>query len=613
MRFRKVVVVGLDGLDPVITSNLMATQQLPNLASLSENLQTRRLATTYPAQTPVAWSTFATGVNPGGHGVYDFIRREIGTYVPTMALNRFEQKNRFLPPKAVNLRRGTTLWETLGNAGISSTILRCPCTFPPDTLRGRMLSGMGVPDLMGGFGNSTHYTTDGSAVAGEAETVEPLHREGNDYRSDLLGPRHPRTRERIRIPIKFRHRGPGLVLLSNGTPREMQLQERQWSDWLHVKFPVGPFQSVRGMVRFLLLGREPELAIQTSPVNFDPEAPLFPISHPDGYSRELAGEIGPYHTSGMVEDHAGLSNGRLDESLFLEHCASIFQEREQMLHRELSRLDEGLLYCLFDTPDRLQHMFWRFREPDHPANRAGAPKEFASAIDDMYRHCDQIVGRVLAAVDKDTLLIVLSDHGFGSFQRGLNLNSWLWKNGFLSLQPGILPGDETVEGFRGVNWGKTRAYALGLGSIYLNKSGREPEGAVSGDEEAEVLSAIMKGLSGLRDTERGRVGVRRVVRATDVYRGAYLAEAPDLVVLFENGYRASWKTALGGISDSVWEDNTKKWSGDHIFDPEIVPGVLFANCPLHPRSARMLDMAPTILAALGLSAPSYMEGTSLLP
>ena len=171
--------------NPRIVSRLLEAGQLPNLARLKEQGGFTRVATTRPAQTPVAWSTFATGTNPGGHGIFDFLRRNPKNYLPELALNRYEQKNAFLPPKAVNLRRGTPVWELLAAAGKSSTVLRCPCTYPPDRVRGQMLSGMGVPDLRGGLGTSTFYTierrghaprkrTGGSTAAGRRRCFHNL-------------------------------------------------------------------------------------------------------------------------------------------------------------------------------------------------------------------------------------------------------------------------------------------------------------------------------------------------------------------------------------------------------------------------------------------------------
>jgi predicted AlkP superfamily phosphohydrolase/phosphomutase len=284
-----------------------------------------------------------------------------------------------------------------------------------------------------------------------------------------------------------------------------------------------------------------------------------------------------------------------------------------MLHRELDRLDRGLLFCLFDTPDRLQHMFWRVREPDPPANVGRPVAEWAGVIEAHYRECDAVVGRALARADERTLVVVLSDHGFTSFQRGVHLNTWLHDHGFLALAPGVAPGDDAGDLLRHVDWGRTKAYALGLGSIYLNRRGREAQGVVGAADAAAVGRQIADGLTGLRDGVRGRTAVAGVSAREDVYAGPYTAEAPDLVVRFAPGYRVSWGTALGAVPGGHFEDNDRRWGGDHIVDPARVPGVLFMNRPFDGADARLLDLAPTILAALGVPKGPAMEGRSLLP
>jgi predicted AlkP superfamily phosphohydrolase/phosphomutase len=615
---KKVIVIGLDGLDPGIVSRLLEADQLPNLARLREQGGFARVATTRPAQTPVAWSTFATGTNPAGHGIFDFLRRNPRTYLPDLALNRYEQKNAFLPPKAVNLRRGAPVWEILKTAGLRATVLRCPCTYPPDPVRGRMLSGMGVPDLRGGLGTATFYTTNDTVKPRESENVVSLQRVADGvFSTHLVGPRNPRTGADLRVEISVRidRDGSRLLLCSDGKPRELVIPKGGWSDWLRVKFKLGLLQSIHGIVRFYLVEGAPELAFYASPINFDPDAPLFPISDPPEYAGDLARSIGLFYTTGMVEDHAGLNNERISEEAFLDQCAIAWREREAMMRHELDSFEAGLFYCLFDTPDRVQHLFWRFREPDHPANRGkAASSEFAQVIDDCYRRCDAIVGKGLEYSDEETLFVALSDHGFNGFQRGVHLNTWLHDNGLLALRQGAVPGEEAGDLLRQVDWGRTRAYALGLSGIYLNIKGREEQGIVLPDEADCLKDALVGGLTGLPDPGRqGACAIRRAHKREAVYHGPYFEEAPDVLVDFAPGYRISWSSSMGGIAKGLIEDNVKKWSGDHIIDPDQVPGVLFMNRPFRGEAARLLDLAPTILACLGVPKGMAMEGESLLP
>lgn len=612
----KVIVIGLDGLEPSIVEAMFQAGDLPNLNRLRDQGGYSRVRTTYPAQTPVAWSTFSTGTNPGGHGIFDFLSRDVNTYLPVLALNRYEQKSAFLPPKVVNLRKGTAIWDLLSDAGIPSTVIRCPCTYPPDKIKGRILAGVGVPDLRGGLGTSTYFTSSADTIAENSEKVVKVeYLADNSIHTNLIGPRDPKTRSDFTFEIKiipnFDNRSA--IIQSDGDPNDLGLQEGAWSDWLRVKFKVGLFQSVKGLVRFYLRMLEPTFELYASPINFDPSDPLFPISYPEEYSGEIEARFGPYYTLGMAEEHDGLINGRFDEAAYLEQCTMVLREREKMMLAELKRFKEGFFFCLYDTPDRLQHMFWRFKEPGHPANRNGLGLEFQEVIEDHYRALDKIVGKAMQAADDQTLFIVLSDHGMNSFQRGLNLNTWLYDNGLLALKNNITPGeDKNDDFFRNVDWSRTKAYALGLGGIFLNLSGRESQGIVRAEEADELKVKISKLLTGLRDPEKEKIAVRSVLTREQLYSGPYLTDAPDLLVNFTSGYRVSWGTPLGGVPSGLFEDNVKKWGGDHVIDPVLVPGVLFMNQPFRMESANLINIAPTILSALGVDKGAAMEGDSLI-
>ncbi|MEZ5428825.1 MAG: alkaline phosphatase family protein [Pyrinomonadaceae bacterium] len=612
---KKVIVVGLDGFEPKLVESMLNSGSLPNLGKLRDQGGFSRVQTTYPAQTPVAWSTLATGTNPGGHGIFDFIRRDPKTYLPDLSMNRYEQRSAFLPPKAVNLRRGKPFWDILAAAGLSSTIVRFPCTYPPDNVRGRMLAGMGVPDLRGGLGTSTFYTSDEEVRPRESENVVAVRPDGRGLiKTHLIGARNPKTGDDLKfeISVQIDQEARKVTIFSGGQPNTIELKEGEWSGWLKVKFKVGMLQSVRGMVRFHLVQVSPVFELYVSPVNFDPDTPLFPISSPPEYARELARSVGTFYTTGMVEDHGGLNNERIDEAAYMSQCEDVLREREQMMLHELDRMDEGFFFCLFDTPDRVQHMFWRFGDEGHPANREPVRPEMKRVVEDHYRDCDAVVGRAMDYVDDQTLLIVLSDHGMNSFQRGVHLNSWLYENGLLVLKDGCRPEDGHGDFFPNVDWGRSKAYALGLSGIYLNIKGREEQGVVSEDEAETLKASLAKGLCGLTDPVKGRKPIRSVKSREEIYNGAYASESPDLVVNFDEGYRVSWSTSLGGIPVGQFEDNVKKWAGDHIIDPLLVPGSLFMNQKFNGAKARLLDMAPTILDAFGISKEESMEGETLL-
>ncbi len=615
-RFTKIIVVGLDGLEPEIAEPMLASGNLPHLARITGKGGYTRVQTTYPAQTPVAWSTFATGVNPGAHGIFDFVRRDPLTYLPDLGLNRFEQKNPFVPPRVVNLRRGRTIWDLLAADGVPTTCLRCPCTYPPDATCEKMLSGLGVPDLRGGFGTYTFYTSATQQESHEGEHIVHLDH-GADKRivTYLPGPLDRRTRSphRLEMTIERRPATRDVMVRVQGSKEVLAVEEGRWSPWLQVRFKLGFLQSVAGIVRFYLVRQDPTFELYASPINFDPREPVFPISSPPEYSGKLAEALGTYYTAGMIEEHNSFNNSRLDEAAFLDQCQLVWDERQRMMILELERFKEGLFYCLYDTPDRIQHMFWRFREPDHPANREHqAAAEYREVIEEHYRIADAVVGRSLEYVDDRTLLMVLSDHGFKSFQRGVNLNTWLHGQGLLAMKDGLRPGPDTTDLLQFVDWSRTKAYAIGLTGIYLNLQGRERDGIVRSEAADELKRSIAARLSGLIDSARGSVAIHGAVTREQVYRGPYLEEAPDLLVNYAPGYRTSWSTAMGGIAQDEFEDNTRRWSGDHIVDPAVVPGVLWMNHPFR-QDARLLDLAPTILEALGTEPAPEMEGKSLWP
>jgi predicted AlkP superfamily phosphohydrolase/phosphomutase len=617
---RKVIVIGLDGLEPGIVEAMLERRELPNLAKIRAAGSYTRLQTTYPAQTPVAWSSFMTGTNPGGHGIFDFICRDPQTYLPDVALTRFEPpKNMLAQPRVVNRRQGVPLWQPLSNAGIPSTILRCPCTFPPETLQGRMLAGVGVPDLRGSQGKGTFYTQDRTVTAEENEQLVFLD-PGSEVTTRVIGPRNTKTSPAsdtsCEIRVLFDKAGGKLAIHTGGSPPAIDVPERSWSEWIRFKFKLSMLQSVTGIARFYVRQLQPHVEFYVSAVNFDPAAPMFPISTPGEYAKELSEKVGLFSTLGMAEDHNGLNNGRLDEVAYLQHCELVLGERERTMRFELDRFSEGLFFMLFDTPDRVQHMLWRFRDREHPGFEPDLSPQLATRIEEHYRRCDALLSPVLEKVDENTLLIVLSDHGFGTFRRAFDTNTWLWQNGLLALKGSHKPGESQGEGFAGVEWSKTYAYAVGLGGIYLNFKGREGGGVLEEGTEAErVRQAIQTGLAGFPDAQTKRPAIRSVFRREQLYSGAFVGNSPDLLVNFHRGFRVSWQSAVGGFSHSLLEDNLRRWSGDHIVDPESVPGILFMNCS--PRQddqaqSRIIDLAPTILSYLGVAVPGSMEGASLL-
>ncbi len=587
---------------------------LPNFKKLRDSGSYRRLRTTYPAQTPVAWSSFATGVNPGGHGIFDFIGRDPQTYMPEIALSRFERaKSFFGSPKLANRRRGVPFWQMLAKQGVPSTVLRCPCTFPPDAGEGKVLSGVGVPDIRGGQGTGSFYTRNRSITAKEFEHVIQLDA-GDELTTRLVGPRNTKTNpiSDLVTELKVRIDAPaGKVRFEVSGSGAVEVPEGGWSSWVKVQFKTSALQSISGMVRFHVPHIAPAFEFYISPVNFDPAAPFLPISAPATYAQELQELIGPYATLGMAEDHSGLENERIDESAFLNQSYGVFEEREKMMELELDRCSEGFFFVLFDTPDRMQHMLWRFRDKEHPRYEADKAARFGPEIEEMYKACDRVVGKVLERVDENTLLIVLSDHGMGTFRRSFDTNTWLVEQGLLKLKGGARPGPGMD--FGEVDWSKTSAYCMGLGGIYLNLRGREAAGIVTPGTEAErVYKAIESGLPQAIDPKTQLHAVASVSPRSAIYSGPFAEESPDLLVNFNPGFRVSWQSSVGHFAGELLTDNMRCWSGDHIFDPVAMPGILLMNRAVATADPHIMDLAPTILKFLNVRPSTALEGTALI-
>lgn len=619
---KKVIVIGLDGMEPSIVEAMLNRGELPNLARLRSAGIYTKLKTTYPAQTPVAWSSFATGTNPGAHGIFDFVTRNPQTYLPEFALNRFAPgKNMFSPPRVVNQRRAVPFWQTLAAAGVPCSVVRCPCTFPPDEIAGgRMLGGVGIPDLRGGQGTGTFYTQDAAAKPKESEQLVRLPA-GDSFATHFIGPRKPGANPpadvTCDIRVEAKRAEKKIVVHTSGEPGKVEVHVGEWSPWVRVKFKLSMLQSVAGLVRIYARQVEPHAEFYVSPANYDPAAPMFPISWPNEMAKELSETLGLFSTLGMAEDHTALNNGRIDEAAYLAQCNLVLAEREKMMLHELARFREGLFLIVFDTPDRVQHMFWRFRDKSHPLYDADLARTYERRIEEEYRRYDALLTKPLEAAEPDTLFIVLSDHGFNAFRRAFHVNTWLFENGLLALKGGKKPSEELGDYFTAVDWSKTFAYSVGLNGVYLNKKGRERQGILEEGAEAErVRRAIEKGLTGIGDPATQQTAIHSISRCETVYAGAFAGEAPDLLVNYAPGFRVSWQTALGGMPHVLFEDNTRRWSGDHIIDPESVPGILFMNRTSaragNGHAADIRDLAPTILGYFAVAKPQAIEGRSLL-
>ena len=620
---RRLIVVGLDGQDPRLTDRFMEEGKLPNFERLAEMGGYKPLRTTFPSVSPVAWSSFATGSNPAKHNIFDFLDRDLRTYLPTLSSTHIGSVDRFLKlgryriplgkPELRLLRKSKPFWTILGEHNIWSTVLRVPITFPPDRFYGAQLAAMCVPDLLGSQGTFLLFTTRPAAAAfKEGGLRVPLSGNGNGrYEAVVEGPENlfVEGSPPMKIPLAIDLlRGNGRALVTLGGER-VELEDGRLSGWVPLYFRAAPGVKVHGICRLLLTERGEHVSLYMTPISLDPEKPAMPVSHPSYYSTYLAKRIGPYSTLGLAEDTWALNEGVIDDGAFLQMTLDIDREREEMFFAAMDRLRLGSLVCVFDATDRIQHMFWRYLDPDHPAGKDRAEAEHRDAIEQLYRRNDELVGKVMDRLEEGDLLMVLSDHGFTSFRRGINLNSWLLANGYLKLKPGA---DGAAEWLRDVDWSATKAYSVGLTGMFLNLAGRESEGIVEPGEEAAALKAeLIARLNGLEDEEKGEVGITEVFDTAQIYRGPYKGNAPDLLIGYNSGYRTSWDCATGVVAGPVFEDNLKAWSGDHCVDPRQVPGVLFSSRPIERDDPALIDVAPTALELFGLKPPAHMEGRPL--
>ena len=607
-RVRKIIFLGLDGLDPRLTERFIEEGKLPNLARLARDGKYGRLRTTFPSLSPVAWSTFATGVSPAKHNIFDFLDRNLKSYLPELSSARVGKPDRVLRIGRLRIplsrpvlefrRKSKPFWKILGEHGIRSTILRVPVSFPPEKFDGKMLSAMCTPDLKGTQGSFSQFSTRIAEANYENGSRYPLRPTSDGFIGEIEGPDDSFIEDGAALKIPFR-----VVRRKDGFQLQLQdhrcaLRPGEYTEWLRLSFRSAIGVKANGIARFLLTESEPEFSLYMSPIQIDPERPALPISHPSYYAVYLANLLGPFATAGMAEDTWALNEGVIDEDAFLDQAYSIFAEREAMFLNALESTREGVVACVFDTSDRIQHMFYR--------HMAGSDRH-SKVIEDMYRRMDDLVGKTMPFADSGTALFVLSDHGFCSFRRGVNINSWLRDNGYLHLKNG-----ESGSFFKGVDWNRTRAYGLGLSGLYLNVKDREALGVVNAGAEAEQLkNEIIERLGALRE-DTGEPAIRNVYATSSLYRGPYLESAPDLIVGYEEGYRVSWESAVGKFSASVLEDNDKAWSGDHCVDPVLVPGVLFSNLSIDTANAGIEDLAPTALRLFGVEPPAWMEGKSLL-
>ena len=612
---RPVIVLGFDGMDYTLTKQLMEAGRLPHFQRLAAAGGFSPLATSIPPQSPVAWSNFITGMDAGGHGIFDFVHRDPRTMQPYLSTSRTEpgrtvRMGKWRIPlaggKVELLRHGPAFWERLEEHGIPTTIVRIPANFPPSGTASRELSGLGTPDLLGGYGTFTYYTSDARAAAdtkvggGRLVAVRPL---DGSFHDVIYGPANPLRAGAEELTAEFSfHADPERPLSKLVVGDETRLlQAGEWSDWVPVQFALAPGRSLHGMCRFYLQQVRPVIQLYVTPLNIDPMQPAMPISTPSGWAAELARGTGRYYTQGMPEDTKAYAESIFGPQEFLAQAQLAEAEVVRQYRAMLPKFTRGLLFYYFSSTDQISHMMWRPLDPGHPVYDAATDAPLAGVVPHLYEEMDAIVGWTLTHMDSAATLVVMSDHGFTSWRRSFNLNGWLRDNGYLAVKNPNVHEDAGM--LTNIDWERTWAYGLGLNGLYVNVRGRERWGIVPPEERDALLDEIAAKLLATVDPATGTPAVTRADRPDRVCTSRqYLELGPDIIVGYARGTRCSDSSGLGEVPAEVFTDNRSAWSGDHCMDHTTVPGILLTNRPLATPAPRLQDLAAAIMAEFGVPA-----------
>jgi predicted AlkP superfamily phosphohydrolase/phosphomutase len=605
---KRIVILGIDGMDPQFLERHWGS--LPNLSRLREEGEFKRLETIMPPQSPVAWSTFITGMDPGGHGIYDFVHRDPNTLMPFSSMAQTAEGGRtisigpYVLPlskgEVKSFRKGKPFWQVLAEHHVATNIIRMPTNFPPDECEdGHAVSGMGTPDLRGTFGTFAYYTDDPKQNSRQVPGGEIVKVQVTDNQVDLRihGPDNTLRKDRAPSYVNLTvHLDPStpVARFDMGDTRVV-LREGDWSDWIHTRFPLIPeVKSAAGMFRIYAKKLRPDFAVYISPINIDPGDPELPITAPASYTHELFRTIGPFYTQGMAQDTSALRQAVFNRDEYLNQSRQVSEQNLKLLRYGLDHFSDGVLFFHFFGVDQNSHMLWG---------------KYEDQLLDTYKLVDNTVGWVRAKVS-DAHLIVMSDHGFAAFDRAVHLNTWLMKQGFLTLDDPKNTGPDEL--FKHVDWSATQAYSVGLNGLYLNLRGRERDGIVNPGPEADLLlDKIKERLLQFRDPDNGKPIVYSVTLPSKEFHGQALESAPDMIVGYYPGYRSSWQTALGAIPAKLVEDNTEEWRGDHCISAKFVPGVLISNRKSQAADPHLYDLTASILSEFGVPVPADMIGHTI--
>lgn len=687
---KKVVVIGFDGMDPRLMQRMVDQGRMPHFKALMDKGGFWKLGTSIPPQSPVAWSNFITGADPGAHGIFDFVHREPAKQAdadsPYFSANRTDEGDRptiwldhAIPMpwqkqgEVVLTRGGTPFWDYLDARGIPSNMFRVPANYPPSrSQHGHTccLTDMGTPDVFGTQGTCQWFSPDfdehGTEDPGGVMTLPMMETEDGRWLCKIKGAANPilvewitdeETGQRVKdasgedefthpettldlfiepdrannvARLSYTNYGPLGILT---TAEEFILKEGEWSDWQKLVFPTARLDLNGGfpaIARFLLKRLNPYPELYVSPINFDPERPMARISEPEDFVTDIGKAVGPFYTQGFAEafkamdadvtDIFGDTVRLFDAEDYRVQSQTVLDERKMLLQYALDTYEDGLLFFYFSSTDLIAHMFWWAPDLDelpatvkHPTRADADAAKYQKVMEGVYEQCDESLGKVVQAVGDDATILVMSDHGFGPFYRKVNLNTWLYQNGYITLKKNA-PATGDLEKI--ADWSKTKAYSIGLNGIYLNMQGRERDGSVTAQERDALLDEIATKLQAARDTDTGDPVVYKTYRTDRVYHGPYApggelsAYTPDLIVGYHKGYITRTGT-MGSITKKWLYDNNSEWSADHCVAAELVPGILVSNRRIAVDDPDLKDLAPTILGLFDVKTPDVMTGRDL--
>lgn len=552
----KTLILGFDSFDPAVFEDLAGRGEMPNFEKYSAQGGYAHLEVCSPPQTEVSWTSIATGADPGGHGIFDFVHRDPKTYTPFVSIlptRKGALGEQFVPPYTAR-----TFFEEASALGYPATALWWPAMFPArPEIPVMTLPGLGTPDIRGQLGVGTLFSTEDESKKKTA--VVKLVPDGRDrFRADLPGPQTrgrdgPRT---LSLPL-------AVDVLDEQTARltidrqSIELRLGEWSDIVELRFKAGMLTGIHAITRLIATRLKGTVRVYALPLQIHPLHSIWHYATSSSFSKKLWQGVGPFLTLGWPQDTTGLEEGCISDEQFLDLCRMIFARRVQILEYLLDDFREGVLAGIFDDLDRVQHMFFHDR---------------MDIVHGWYRLLDEFVGKInerVAGWNGRHRTLILSDHGFSGFRNKIHLNRWLVQQDYLCLKNG---GDD----LSGADWQKTKAYAVGLNSLYLNVAGREGQGSVAPEQIESLLGEIKNRLLDWQDGD-GNALVRKVRFKHETFHGPYSRFGPDLVVGYAPGSRASAETGLGKVPAAALEANTDHWGADHCMEAEAVPGVIFAN------------------------------------